>query len=340
MIMEDYIPIPTTCLFSSSSRDHHPTAEAAPRPGQTAISSTYRTKISGICHVITVTWRRSALLRSLTVSIGDDNENKSCKVDLKPWSFRKRHGSKPLQVGPTVPTATVWWDLRAAKFHGETEPITGYYVAVVSGAEIVVLLGDMRDEAYKRAAARPAPIEPSLVSKRDHVYGKRRFSTRAKFHEKDKVHEITIECKDEVSCGSSNKDGSISSNNNGNNSCCEPEMEIRLDGNVLVKVKHLQWKFRGNELVHVDKLRVEVFWDVHDWLFSPGLRHALFIFKPVSNYSPAIMSSSSLSSSSTSSTPPESSSASTPFSSSGSFEGSGSAGSSEFCLFLYAWKVE
>ncbi|KAJ6869070.1 50S ribosomal protein L19 [Populus alba x Populus x berolinensis] len=113
----------------------------------------------------------------------------------------------------------------------------------------------------------------------------------------------------------------------------------RKQGSKRFVVEHLQWKFRGNEYINLRKLRVEVYWDVHDWLFSPGLRHALFIFKP-------IMSSTSLSLLSTSSSSPTlSSSISTPVSSqtggSGSLEGLNAGGrSSDFCLFLYAWKVE
>ncbi|KAJ6748516.1 hypothetical protein OIU79_029595 [Salix purpurea] len=115
-------------------------------------------------------------------------------------------------------------------------------------------------------------------------------------------------------------------------------MAIKIDGHLVIHVKHLQWKFRGNESINLHKLRVEVYWDVHDWLFSPGLRHALFIFKP-------IMPCTSLSSLSTSSSPSPLSS-STPLSSQ---TGTGSdslerpdagGGSFDFCLSLYAWKVE
>ncbi|XLR07732.1 hypothetical protein S83_035670 [Arachis hypogaea] len=110
-------------------------------------------------------------------------------------------------------------------------------------------------------------------------------------------------------------------------------MEIRIDGHLVIHVKHLQWKFRGNESIHLSKMRVEVYWDVHDWLFSPGLKHALFIFKPAFSSSSVSMSSSStpLSSSSSSSSPP--------LTRTSSVEGFSVGGSSEFCLFLYAWKV-
>ncbi|KAE8696753.1 DDB1- and CUL4-associated factor 8-like [Hibiscus syriacus] len=62
----------------------------------------------------------------------------------------------------------------------------------------------------------------------------------------------------------------------------DPEMWISMDGVVLVHVKNLQWKFRGNQTILVDKQPVQVMWDVHDWLFSNlGTGHGVFIFKLV-----------------------------------------------------------
>ncbi|PQQ00452.1 uncharacterized protein Pyn_08143 [Prunus yedoensis var. nudiflora] len=223
----------------------------------------------------------------------------------------------------------IFWDLKSAKFNGGTEPKSEYYVAVVCDEEVVLLLGDLKKDAYRKTGYRPALTDPTLVSKKEHIFGKKKFSTKAKFYERGRLHEIAIECK--------NRAGSISNGNSLNG--VEPELEIRVDGHLVVHVKHLQWKFRGNESIHINKLRIEVYWDVHDWLFSPGLRHALFIFKPV------LPSSTSLSplSRSSSSSPPFSSLSSTPLSSQtslGSVEGLNASGSSEFCLFLYAWKVE
>jgi len=72
-------------------------------------------------------------------------------------------------------------------------------------------------------------------------------------------------------------------------------------------------------------MRIEVYWDVHDWLFSPGLKHALFIFKPILSSTISSSSSSPLSIQARNCE---------------SVEGFSVSGSSEFCLFLYAWKVE
>ncbi|XP_043725493.1 uncharacterized protein LOC122672049 [Telopea speciosissima] len=328
--MQDPIGIPA-CFSSGEKPTDDPAAVT--RSGQSVFVSVYRTKIAGQCHLITITWCKNLLLHGLSVSVeGPEGESHySCKVELKPWYFWRKQGSKRFMVeGKPV---DVFWDLKTAKFNGETEPQSDYYVAVVCEEEVVLLLGDLKKDAYRKTGSRPALMEPILVSKKEHIFAKKKFSTRVKFHEKGRFHEISIECNNLYHHGSSNS----SSNNSSGNGGLDPEMEIKIDGHLAIHVKHLQWKFRGNECISMSKFRVEVYWDVHDWLFSPGLRHALFIFRPVSL-------STSPSSTSISLSPPLSSLTSTPLSSqtasSSSVEGYNASGSSGFCLFLYAWKVE
>ncbi|KAJ0104942.1 hypothetical protein Patl1_18146 [Pistacia atlantica] len=327
--MQDQIGIPA-CFSSGEKFTDDPAAIT--RSGQSVFMSVYRTKIADQCRLITITWCKNLLLHGLSVSVeGEKGEKQccTCKVELKPWYFWRKQGSKRFVVdGKAV---DIFWDLKAAKFNGETEPISDYYVAVVCDEEVVLFLGDLKKDAYRKTGCRPALIDPVMVSRKEHIFGKKKFSTKVKFHEKGRFHEISIECKNRTI----NSTGNTSNGNISSGGGVEPEMEIRIDGHLVIHVKHLQWKFRGNESVHVNKARVEVYWDVHDWLFSPGLRHALFIFKPI------ISSSSSLSSlSSTSSSPPLSSFTSTPSSSQAGSCDSIEGGSSEFSLFLYAWKVE
>ncbi|RDX70134.1 hypothetical protein CR513_50656, partial [Mucuna pruriens] len=279
--------------FSSAEKPHGDDHGAVTRSGQSVYMSVYRTKVADHCRLITITWCKNLLLHGLSVSVeGPEGEEQyTCKVELKPWYFWRKQGSKRFVVdGKAV---DVFWDLKAAKFNGETEPTSEYYVAVVCDEEVVLLLGDLKKEAYRRTGCRPALIDPILVSKKEHIFGKKKFSTRAKFHEKGRWHEISIECKNKGSGDSL--------------SGVQPEMEIRIDGHLVIHVKHLQWKFRGNESIHLSKMRVE-----------PILSSST----SSSNMSPSLSSSSS---------PPRSS---------GSVEGFSVSGSSEFCLFLYAWKVE
>lgn len=325
-------PIGIQACFSSTEKLIDDST-AITRSGQSVFISVYRTRVADHCRLITVTWCKNLLLHGLSISIeSPDGENQyNCKVELKPWYFWRKYGSKRFIVDDK--SVDIFWDLKAARFHGETEPTSEYYVAVVCNEEVVLLLGDLKKEAYKKTNCRPAMIDPILISRKEHIFGKKKFITKEKFHGKDRLHEISIECK---------KRGTNSIGNINNDTCLngvEPEMEIRIDGHLVIHVKHLQWKFRGNETIHFNKLRLEVYWDVHDWLFSPGLRQALFIFKPV------LTPTSLPSLSSSSSSPLTSSSTSTPLSSqliasSGSFEGSNPIGSSEFCLFLYVWRAE
>ncbi|KAE8688960.1 high-affinity nitrate transporter 3.1-like [Hibiscus syriacus] len=260
---------------------------AVTRSGQSVFMSVFRTKIADQCRLITVTWCKNLLLNGLSVSVsGPEGENQyTCKMELKPWYFWKKQGSRHFIIDGDK-AVNVFWDLKTAKFNGETEPSSEYYVAVVCDEEVVLLVGDLKKEAYRKTGCRPALIDPILVSRKEHVFGRKRFSSRIKLDdEKSMFHEISIECKNKV----------------------EPEMEMRIDNQLVLHVKHLQWKFRGNETFQVNKTRVEVYWDVHDWLFSPGLRRALFIFKPVlSSSSPC----------------------------------GNTVISAEFCLLLYAWKIE
>lgn len=249
------------------------------------------------------------LLHGLSVSVHGPNENTqySCKVEMKPWYFWRKQGSKHFSVDGW--TVGVFWDLKAAKFHGETAPLSDYYVAVVCEEEVVLLVGDLKKDAYRRTGCRPALIEPILVSRKEHVFGKKRFSTRIKLHEKGRPHEISVEC--------SNFGGGF-----------DPEMQIRIDGHLGVQVKHLQWKFRGNQCIHVNRTsRLHVYWDAHDWLFGSAPRHALFIFKPTS-WSPSSPSPAQLSAVAPNYVPD------------GDQERSVADGSSRFCLIFYAWKVE
>ncbi|KAF6137169.1 hypothetical protein GIB67_030933 [Kingdonia uniflora] len=265
--------------------------------------SVYRTKVANQCRLITVTWCKNLLLHGLSVSVEEPEAitHYSCKIELKPWYFWRKQGCKQFQLDDKT-IIDIFWDLKCAKFNGETEPQSDYYVAVVCEEEVILLLGDLKKDAYKKTKSRPSLINPILVSRKEHIFGKRKFSTRAKFHEKGGFHEISIEYKK-----------SIISNDSLNG--YDPEMEIRIDGDLVVHVKHLQWKFRGNESIFVNKVRVEVYWDVHDWLFSPGLRHALFIFRPTSSSGKVTKSSVLL-------------------------EGYDDGVSSGHCLFLYGWKVE
>ncbi|XP_061355362.1 uncharacterized protein LOC133299884 [Gastrolobium bilobum] len=237
--------------------------EPLPLPNKTAQSTVtciYQANVAGHWRNISVLWCKNLMNHTLNLKVDSirGEFQYTCKIDVKPWYFWNKKGYKSFEVdGHPV---EVYWDLRSAKFSGSPEPSSDYYVALVSDEEVVLLLGDYRKKAYKRMKMRPTLIEAVLLVKRENVFAKKSFSTRARFDEKRKESDIVVESS---TIGQK-----------------EPEMWISIDGIVLIHVKNLQWKFRGNQTVMVNKQPVQVFWDVHDWLFSfPGSGPGLFIFK-------------------------------------------------------------
>ncbi|XVF71694.1 hypothetical protein PTKIN_Ptkin12aG0060600 [Pterospermum kingtungense] len=277
---------------------------------QTTVTLLYQTNIVGYWRTVTVLWCKNVANYSLTIIVNSSEGEfqYSCKIDLKPWHFWTRKGYKSFDVeGSQV---DVYWDFRSAKFTTGPEPIADYYVALVADEEVVLLLGDYKKKAYKRTKSRPAMVEPILFYKKENVFAKKSFPTRARFDDKRKVHDIVVE-------------SSITG-------LKDPEMRISMDGVVLVHVRNLQWKFRGNQTVLVDRQPVHVMWDVHDWLFSsPGTGHGLFIFKPIAAEADSDKEGSGHGGDSDTSTGSRYYSTRSP-----------TATTSEFSLFLYAWKIE
>lgn len=248
--------------YKYSPRRQPSQREPAPnKNGQSSVTCGYQAQIGGYWRNVTILWNKNLMSNSLTISVdtSESNRHQTCKIDIKPWHFWAKRGYKSFEVdGIYIET---YWDLRSAKFTGSPEPCTDYYVALVSDEEVVLLLGDYSKKAYKRIKARPAMIDAILVYKKEHVYGKKSFLTRAKLDNKNREHDIIVE-----SSTSGPRD---------------PEMWISIDGIILINIKNLQWKFRGNETVLINQQPVQVYWDVYAWLFcDPGSNYGLFIFKP------------------------------------------------------------
>ncbi|KAE9605154.1 hypothetical protein Lalb_Chr10g0094251 [Lupinus albus] len=229
---------------------------------QSTVTCIYQAIVAGKWRNLTVLWCKNLMNHTLQLNVDSTGGefNQTCKIDVKPWYFWNKKRYKSFEVDGHL--VEVYWDLRMAKFSGGSpEPSSDYYVALVSEEEVVLLLGDYKKKAYKRMKMSPGIVEAMLLVKRENVFAKKSFSTKAKFDEKRKESDIVVE-----------------SSTNGSK---EPEMWISIDGIVLIHIKNLQWKFRGNQTVMVNKQPLQVFWDVHDWLFSEsGSGLGLFIFKP------------------------------------------------------------
>lgn len=198
--------------------------------------------------------------QGLSVGVDDSTNQSLCKADIK-WWFSKRRGSKTIDVDDSR-SIDVYWDLCAAKFGSGPEPSEGFYLAIVFDRQMILLLGDMKKEAFKKTSSAPVHNGAVFVSKREHVYGKKVFFTKAQFCDNGQIHDLMMEC-DTISTS-------------------DPCLIIRVDRKNVMQVKRLKWKFRGNHTILVDGLPVEIFWDVHNWLFTTTTTSggsAVFMFK-------------------------------------------------------------
>lgn len=237
-------------------------SSSTPRAAQNAVTCVYHCKLRGRSCLITVSWTKTLMGQGLSVGIDDLINRCICKVDIKPWLFSKRKGSKNLEVQSGK--VDIFWDLSCAKFGSGPEPLEGFYLAVVFNKEMVLLLGDLKQEACKKidrnCSAYAAHCGATFIAKREHIFGKKFYGAKAQFFDKGQVHDVTIECD------------TVGLNN-------DPCLVIRIDSKTVMQVKRLKWKFRGNHTILVDGVPVEVFWDVHNWLFGNAMGNAVFLFQ-------------------------------------------------------------
>ncbi|XP_021774190.1 uncharacterized protein LOC110738132 [Chenopodium quinoa] len=213
--------------------------------------------------MITVTWCRNPLGQGgLNINFGDDPSSASFKLNTFSRLFRKKKGQKSLEVDSLK--VDIYWDLSSATYHSGPEPVDGYYVVVVVNSELTLALGDLAHEAVtKRLKTDSSLLSKSvqLVSRREHYSGNALYSTKAQFCDSGISHEIMIRCSED------------------HERLKQPVLYVSIDKRTVIKVRRLQWNFRGNQTVFVDGLLVDLMWDVHDWFFNPLSGSAVFMFK-------------------------------------------------------------
>lgn len=228
---------------------------------QNAVTCVYKISLSSKKQLlIAVNWCKNHLGQGLSINLGDD-PSAALKLNTNSRLFRKKKGSKLLESDNSK--IEVFWDLSAAKYNSTgPEPVEGFYVLVVVDSEIGLLLGDMAEEAATRKLKTGAPVaKTSLVSKREHCSGNTLYSTKAKFCDTGTTHDIVIKCSGE------------------NEALKHPVLSVSIDKKMVIRVKRLQWNFRGNQTIFVDGLLVDLMWDVHDWFFNPASGYAVFMFR-------------------------------------------------------------
>ncbi|CAH8386156.1 unnamed protein product [Eruca vesicaria subsp. sativa] len=247
----------TSCSGENGVQVTDPSSSNAVKVSQNLVICIYRCCIRGRTCLITVTWTKNLMGQCVTVEVHDSCNRSLSKVEIKPWLFTKRKGSKNLEAYSC--DIDVYWDLSSAKFGSSPEPLGGFYVCVVVDKEMVLLLGDMKKEAFRKTNA-ALSLGAVFIAKKEHVFGKRTFATKAQFSGDGKTHDVVIECDTSVS---------------------DPCLIVCVDGKTLMEVNRLRWKFRGNETIVVNRISVEVLWDVHSWFFgvpsSPG--NGVFMFR-------------------------------------------------------------
>lgn len=231
---------------------------------QTAATNLYKTTLStGNHHLITVTWCRNATAQGLQINSGDD-PSMAFRLNTNSRLFRKKKGSKAFEINNSK--FEVFYDLSSVQYDAGAEPVEGFYVLVMVDSELALFLGDMAEEAVvKKVKSNKQIAKFSLLSRREHYYGNTLYATKAQFSDTGTWHDIMIQCTgddDGVKC---------------------PSLSVCIDKRVVIRVKRLQWNFRGNQTIFVDGLSVDLMWDVHDWFFNTGSGsgsgHAVFMFR-------------------------------------------------------------
>ncbi|XP_071730483.1 uncharacterized protein [Rutidosis leptorrhynchoides] len=222
---------------------------------QTAVTNLYKTTLSTRTqHSITVTWCRKAATQGLQINSGDDPTT-AFRLNTNSRLFRKKKGNKAFYINNIK--FEVFYDLSAAVYGAGAEPVEGYYVLIMVESELGLFIGDMSDEAMVKKVKGDnnnfkENVKFNLVSRREHFYGNTLYSTKAKFSEGGRFHDVLIQCTGE------------------NDGVKNPGLVVCIDKRVVIRVKRLQWNFRGNQTIFVDGLSVDLMWDVHNWFFNSG----------------------------------------------------------------------
>ncbi|KAB2012658.1 hypothetical protein ES319_D09G105800v1 [Gossypium barbadense] len=129
-------------------------------------------------------------------------------------------------------------------------------------SEIGLVLGDMAEETVTKKFKNATPVaKVSLISRQEHCSGTTLYSTKAQFCDTGILHDILIRCSGE------------------HEGLKHPVLSVCIDKKTVIRVKRLQWNFRGNQTIFVDGLLVDLMWDAYDWFFNPVTGSAVFLFR-------------------------------------------------------------
>lgn len=231
--------------------DEHPSPPSPSPPPMSSQSNLTTALYQTPTAAFSLTWSRTLFSRSLHLH---SNHHHSFLLHLNAFAFWKKSGSKHL---PGSPSLRLFWDFSRARFGSGPEPRSGFYLAVLVDDQMTLLVGDLMKEAYTRTKALKPQNPQSLVLKREQVVAHKIYSTKAKIG--GRIRDIQIDC--------------------GYND--DTRLCFAVDDVKVLEIKHLKWKFRGNEKVDVEGVPVQISWDVYNWVFGDEKDHghAIFMFR-------------------------------------------------------------
>lgn len=96
-----------------------------------------------------------------------------------------------------------------------------------------------------------------MVLRREHISGNKVYTTKVQIGRK--TRDLSIDCR-------------------GGD---DPRLCFSIDRERVLQIKHLKWKFRGNERIEVDRVCIQISWDAYNWLFEDDDQegYALFMFR-------------------------------------------------------------
>lgn len=246
---------------------HPNTLSSGSQVPQSLVTCIYHTQLCNSPTYLTLTWSKTLFSHSLTIYAADSF---SITISLHPSTFsffRNRPGSKSIYLTHHhYQRIKLYWDFTRAEFiHNSAEPESCFYIAIACNAKVEFFLGDLYADLTRRSGLvmtrQLADHQPILLSRREHVFGRKSYVSRAKFL--GSKHEFRIECSGGT-------------------------LVLKVDGQISLVIKRLTWKFRGNERIFVGGMEVEFFWDVFNWVGnnnngggagSNSNGHGVFVFQ-------------------------------------------------------------
>ncbi|GMJ12062.1 hypothetical protein like AT2G27770 [Hibiscus trionum] len=215
------------------------------------VKCTYKATIPSTRHLlITLTWSNNRFGHGLTIDVGET----ASKLNPNSHRLANNKGSKTFKACSLE--IEVIWDVSHARYINGPEPSSGFSVLVLADSKLCLSLGEQN----------PTTPTFSLVSRSEVFVGSTSvYSTKAQFCDKGLAHDILIKCNE----GEAGKQKGLRN----------PELTVTIDEKKMFQVKRLRWNFRGNQIIFLDGLLIDVMWDLHDWLFSQTSGCAVFMFR-------------------------------------------------------------